>query len=39
LDCLKRHDFAPIEEREAVIRKQSGDGVDGLLIVAQKGLE
>ncbi len=36
-DCLKHHGLAPIEETDAVIRKQSGDEVRGLLIVAEKG--
>ena len=35
---LKHHGLAPIEETEAVIRKQSGDEVEGLLIVAEKRL-
>jgi len=35
-DCLKHHGLAPIEETDAVIRKQSGDEVRGLLIVAEK---
>lgn len=35
--CLKHHGLAPVEETEAVIRKQSGNEVRGLLIVAQKG--
>ena len=38
-NCLKHHGFAPIEETDAVIRKQSGDGVQGLLIAAEKGLK
>ena len=36
-NCLKNHGFTPIEETDASIRKQSGDEVKGLLIVAQKG--
>ncbi|WP_319521432.1 tetratricopeptide repeat protein [uncultured Desulfosarcina sp.] len=36
-NCLKHHGFTPIEETDASIRKQSGDEVKGLLIVAQKG--
>lgn len=35
--CLKRHGLEPIEANESVIRKQSGDEVKGLLIVAKKG--
>lgn len=35
--CLKQHGLAPIEETDSVIRKQSGEGVKGLLIVAEKG--
>ena len=38
-NCLKRHGLAPIEETDSVIRKQSGDGVNGLLIVAEKRLK
>ncbi len=34
--CLKRHGLEPVEEAEAVIRKQSGEAVEGVLIVAQK---
>ena len=37
-NCLKRHGLIPMEETGAVIRKQSGDAVKGLLIVAQKGI-
>jgi predicted TPR repeat methyltransferase len=37
-NCLKHHGLAPIEETDAVIRKQSGNEVRGLLIVAEKGL-
>jgi predicted TPR repeat methyltransferase len=33
---LKRHGLAPIAETDAIIRKQSGIEVKGLLIVAQK---
>jgi predicted TPR repeat methyltransferase len=35
--CLKQHGLEPVEENETVIRKQSGDEVRGLLIVAKKG--
>ena len=35
-NCLKHHGLAPIEETDSVIRKQSGDEVRGLLIVAEK---
>jgi predicted TPR repeat methyltransferase len=35
--CLKHHGLEPVEENETVIRKQSGDEVKGLLIVARKG--
>ena len=35
--CLKQHGLEPIEENETVIRKQSGEEVKGLLIVAKKG--
>lgn len=38
-NCLKHHGFAPLEETDAVIRRQSGDAVNGLLIVAEKGLK
>jgi len=38
-DCLKRHGLTFIEKTEAVIRKQSGEEVEGLLIVARQGLE
>jgi len=38
-NCLKRYGLTPIEEAGAVIRKQSGDEVKGLLIVAQKMLK
>ena len=37
--CLKHHGFAPIEETDSVIRKQSGGEVKGLLIVAEKELK
>ncbi|BBO89095.1 tetratricopeptide repeat protein [Desulfosarcina ovata] len=36
-DCLKHHGLIPVEETDAVIRKQSGDEVKGLLLVAEKG--
>jgi predicted TPR repeat methyltransferase len=36
---LKHHGLEPLEETESVIRKQSGDAVKGLLIVARKGKE
>jgi predicted TPR repeat methyltransferase len=35
-NCLKHHGFEVLEETDAVIRKQSGGEVNGLLIVAQK---
>jgi predicted TPR repeat methyltransferase len=35
-DCLRRHGFQSIAETKADIRKQSGDQVKGLLIVAKK---
>jgi len=35
-DCLKRHGLQLIEETKADIRKQSGNQVKGLLIVAKK---
>jgi predicted TPR repeat methyltransferase len=35
-NCLKQHGFAPVEETDAIIRKQAGEKVKGLLIVAQK---
>lgn len=38
-NCLKRHGLTPVEDTESVIRKQSGKEVNGLLIVAQKGLK
>ena len=38
-NCLKHHGLTPIEETNAVIRKQSGNKVKGLLIVAQKELK
>ena len=37
-NCLKNNGLALIEETDAVIRKQSGDAVNGLLIVAEKTL-
>ena len=37
-NCLKHHGLAPLEETDAVIRKQSGNEVRGLLIVAEKEL-
>jgi predicted TPR repeat methyltransferase len=36
-NCLKRHGLEPVEATESVIRKQSGNEVKGLLIVAKKG--
>jgi predicted TPR repeat methyltransferase len=36
--CLKHHGLTTIEENDTVIRKQSGEGVKGLLIVAEKAL-
>jgi predicted TPR repeat methyltransferase len=38
-NCLKHHGLKPVEETDSVIRKQSGNEVKGLLIVAQKGLK
>jgi predicted TPR repeat methyltransferase len=38
-NCLKHHGLRPVEETDSVIRKQSGNEVKGLLIVAQKGLK
>ena len=38
-NCLNHHGFAPVAETDAVIRKQSGDAVEGLLIVAKKDLK
>jgi len=35
-DCLRRHELQLIEETKADIRKQSGNQVKGLLIVAKK---
>jgi len=35
-DCLRRHGLLLIEETKADIRKQSGNQVEGLLIVAKK---
>ena len=37
-NCLKYHGFETVEQTESVIRKQSGDEVKGLLIVAAKGV-
>ena len=34
--CLKQHGLIPLGETESVIRKQSGDAVNGLLIAAEK---
>ena len=34
--CLQRHGLALVEEADAVIRKQSGEEVNGLLLVAQQ---
>lgn len=36
-DSLKQHGLEPVEQTESVIRKQSGEAVNGLLIVARKG--
>lgn len=36
-NCLRHHGLEPVKETESVIRKQSGDEVWGLLIVAKKG--
>jgi predicted TPR repeat methyltransferase len=36
-NCLKHHGLEPAAVTESVIRKQSGDEVKGLLIVAKKG--
>jgi len=36
-DCLRRHGLQLIEETKAAIRKESGNQVKGLLIVAKKG--
>ena len=36
-NCLKEHGFALVEETETVIRKQSGDGVKGMLVLAKRG--
>ena len=36
-NCLKDHGMELVSETESVIRKQSGDEVRGLLIVAEKG--
>ena len=38
-NCLKLHGLEPLKETESVIRKQSGEAVNGLLIVAKKGGE
>jgi predicted TPR repeat methyltransferase len=38
-NCLKHHGLEPVEETQSVIRKQSGDEVKGLLIVAKKKLK
>ena len=38
-NCLKGHGLALLEEAVSVIRKQSGDEVEGLLVVAEKGLK
>ncbi len=38
-NCLKDHGLTPVEETDAVIRKQTGEEVGGLLIVAEKGLK
>jgi predicted TPR repeat methyltransferase len=38
-NCLKHHGLAILEETDSVIRKQSGGEVNGLLIVAEKGLQ
>lgn len=38
-ECLKRHGLVLVEETESVIRKQSGEAVDGLLVVARKGVQ
>ena len=38
-NCLKHHGLVPVEETDSVIRKQSGDEVKGVLIVAVKGLK
>ncbi len=38
-NCLKHHGLAPVEGIDSVIRKQSGDEVKGLLIVAEKELK
>ena len=38
-NCLKQHGLAPVAETDAVIRKQSGGEVDGLLIVAENRLD
>jgi predicted TPR repeat methyltransferase len=34
---MRHHGLEPVEENEAVIRKQSGDEVKGLLFLAKKG--
>ena len=38
-NCLKQHGLVPVAETDAVIRKQSGGEVDGLLIVAENRLD
>ena len=38
-NCLKHHGLTPVDETDSVIRKQSGDEVKGLLIVAEKRLK
>ncbi|BBO78514.1 hypothetical protein DSCW_59310 [Desulfosarcina widdelii] len=38
-NCLEHHGLTPLEGIDSVIRKQSGEEVKGLLIVAQKGLK
>ncbi len=38
-DCLKQHGLAPLAATDAAIRRQSGDQVRWLLIVAEKGLK
>lgn len=35
-NCLKHHGFATVEETDAIIRKQAGEEVRGVLIVAEK---
>ena len=36
-DCMNQHGLTMVEQADAVIRKQSGVEVEGLLIVAKKG--